>query len=38
MFVAGETINIFLLTVISNIEIFFINNKDNVVVNSNIYD
>ena len=38
MLVAGETFNIFLLTGISNINIFFKRKKKNVVVNSNIYD
>ena len=38
MFVAGETINIFLLTGVLNINIFFIKKKNNVVVTSNIYD
>ena len=38
MLVAGETLNIFLLTGISNINIFFIKKKNAVVVNSNIYD
>ena len=38
MFVAGETLNILLLTGISSINIFFIKKKNNVVVNSNIYD
>ena len=38
MLVAEETLNIFLLTGISNINIFFIKKKNNVVVNSNIYD
>ena len=33
---AGETLNIFLLNGISNINIFFIKKKNNVVVNSNI--
>ena len=33
----GETLNIFLLTGISNINIFFIKNKNIVVVNTNIY-
>ena len=37
MLVAGETLNIFLLTGISNINIFFIKKKNNVFVNSNIY-
>ena len=37
MLVAGETLNIFLLTGISNINIFLKKNN-NVVVNSNIYD
>ena len=37
MLVAGETLNIFLLTGISNINIFFIK-KNNVVVNINIDD
>ena len=35
---AGETLNIFLLTGISNINIFLIKKKVNVVVYSNIYD
>ena len=38
MLVAGETLHIFLLTGISNINIFFIKKKNNVVVNSNIHD
>ena len=38
MLVAGETFNIFLLTGISIINIFFIKKKNNVVVNSNIFD
>ena len=38
MLVAGETLNIFLLTGISNINIFFIKKKNDVVVDSNIYD
>ena len=37
MSVAGETLNIFLLTGISKINIFFIKKKNNVVVNSIIY-
>ena len=36
--VAGETLNIFLLTGISNINIFSIKKANNVVVNSNIDD
>ena len=36
MLVAGETLNIFLLTGISNINIFFIKKKNNVVVNSKL--
>ena len=38
MLVAGETFNIFLLTGISNINIFIKIKKNNVVVTSNIYD
>ena len=38
MLVAGETPNILLLTGISNINIIFIKEKNNVVVNSIIYD
>ena len=38
MLVAGETLHIFLLTGISNINIFFIKKKNNVVVNNDIYD
>ena len=38
MLVDGETFNIFLLTGISNITIFFINKKNNVVVKRYIYD
>jgi len=38
MLVAGETLNIFLLPGISNINIFFIKKKNNVVFSSNIYD
>ena len=38
MLVAGETFNIFLLTGISNINIFLIKKKNNVVVTSNIHD
>ena len=38
MLVAGETPNIFLLAGISNINIFFVKKKNNVVVNINIYD
>ena len=38
MLVAGETPYIFLLTGISNIDIFFIKKKNNVVVYRNIYD
>ena len=37
MLVAGEALNIFLLTGLSNKDIFFINKKNNVVVISNIY-
>ena len=37
MKVAGETLNIFLLTGISKINFFFIMKKNNVVVNSKIY-
>jgi hypothetical protein len=37
MLVAGETLNIFLLTGISNIIIVFIKKKNNVDVNKNIY-
>ena len=38
MLVAGETLHILLLTGILNINIFFIKKKNNVVVNSKIYD
>ena len=38
MLVAGEALNIFLLTGLSNKDIFFINMKNNVLVISNIYD
>ena len=38
MLVAGETFNIFLQTGISNINIFLIKKKNNVVITSNIYD
>ena len=38
MFLAGETLKIFHLTRISNINIFFITKKNNVVVDRNIYD
>ena len=38
MLVAGETLNIFLLTGISNINIFFIKKKKIVVIYSNIHD
>ena len=38
MLLAGETLNIFLLTGISNINIFSIKKKKNVVVYSNIHD
>ena len=38
MLVAWETLNIFLLAGILNINIFFIKKKNNVVDNSNIYD
>ena len=38
MLVAGERLNIFLLTGISNINIFFIKKTNIVVVNSNIDD
>ena len=38
MLVAGETLNIFLLTGISNINIFFINKKKIVVIYSKIHD
>ena len=38
MLLAGETLNIFLLTGISNIIIFFINKKINFIVYSNIHD
>ena len=38
MFVAGETLNIFHLTGISNMNIFLIKKKKNVVVTSTIYD
>ena len=38
MLVAEETLHIFLLTGISNINIFLIKKKNNMVVNSNIYD
>ena len=37
MLVAGDTLNIFLLTGISNINIICIKKKNIVVVNSNIY-
>ena len=38
MLVAWETLNIFLLTVISNINISLIKKKNNVVFTSNVYD
>ena len=38
MLVAGETLYIFLLTGMLNIDIFFVKKKNNVVVKSNIYD
>ena len=38
MLVAGETFNIFLLTGISNINIYLIKKKNNVVGTSNNYD
>ena len=38
MLMAWDTLNIFLLTGISSINIFFIRKMNNVVVNSNIYD
>ena len=38
MLLAGENLNIFLLTGILNINIFFIKKKVNVVVHSNIHD
>ena len=38
MLVAGGTRNIFLLTGISNMNIFIIKKKNNVVVNTKIYD
>ena len=38
MLVAGEAFDIFLLTGISNINIFLIKKKNNVFVTSNIYD
>jgi hypothetical protein len=38
MLVAGKALNIFLLTGILNINIFFIIKKNDVVVNGNIYD
>ena len=38
MLVAGETLNIFLLTGILNINIFFIKKKNIEAVNSKIYD
>ena len=37
MVMAGETLNIFLLTGISNINIFFLKKKKNVVVNSKLH-
>ena len=36
MLMAGETLNIFLLTGIPNINIFFVKKKNNLAVNSNI--
>ena len=38
MLLAGETLNIFLLTKISNISIFSIKKKKNVAVYGNIHD
>ena len=38
MLLVGETFIIFLLTGISNINIFLIKKKNNVVIISNIYD
>ena len=38
MLLAGKTLNIFILTGLSNINVFFIQRKMNVVVYSNIYD
>ena len=38
MLVDGETLNIFLITGISNITIFFIMKKNDVVVNNYIHD
>ena len=38
MLEAGETFNIFLLTGVSNKNIFIIKKKNNVVVTTNIYD
>jgi hypothetical protein len=38
MLVAGETLNIFLLTGISNINIFLIKKKNNMAITSRIYD
>ena len=38
MLVAGETLNIFLLTGVSNINIVFIKKKNNVVADKNLYD
>ena len=38
MFLAGETLNIFILTGIANINIFFIKKKNNVVMYGKIYD
>ena len=38
MFMAGETLNFFLLTGISNINIFFVKKKKNVVVHSKFHD
>ena len=38
MVVAGETFNVFLQTGISNINIFLIKKKTNVVITGNIYD
>ena len=36
--VAGDTLNIFLLTGISNMNIFFRKKMKNLIVDSNIYD
>ena len=38
MLLAGDTLNMFLLTGISNINMFFIKKKKNVVVYNNIHD